>query len=63
MLEHSMTCPAQLSAVSRSSQGHPKLQREVNIFLHVDSLKDKISFEKNGYDCMVLSQLFFNSTE
>lgn len=61
MLEHSMTCPAQLSAVSRSSQGHPKLQREVNIFLHVDSLKDKI--EKNGYDYMVLSQLFFNSTE
>mgnify|MGYP001861443769 FL=1 len=43
-----MTHPAQLSAVARSSRGYPKLQSEVNIFLlRVDSLKDKVSFEKN----------------
>lgn len=47
MLERSVTHPAQLSAVVRSSQGYPKLQSEVNIFLRVDSLKDKVSFEKN----------------
>lgn len=60
MLERSVTHPAQLSAVARSSQGYPKLQSEVNIFLlHVDSLKDKVSFEKNWYDCMVLTIIFY----
>lgn len=60
MLERSVTHPAQLSAVARSSQGYPKLQSEVNIFLlRVDSLKDKVSFEKNWYDCMVLTIIFY----